>query len=62
MCKQFRDDKFEYRRIRRTFAGLDAHGSGAQYIIIDSEKFLFEIGCQPSTMIRVEEVKGRGDR
>jgi hypothetical protein len=27
---QFCDDKFAYREIRRTSAGLDAHGSGAQ--------------------------------
>jgi hypothetical protein len=31
-----------YRAIRRIFAGLDAS-------IIDSDKFLFEIACQPST-------------
>jgi hypothetical protein len=28
--------------------------------IIDYEKIIFEIACQPSTVFRVEEVRGRG--
>ncbi len=28
--------------------------------IIDSEKIIFEIACQPITRIRVEAVRGRG--